>query len=345
MTDDVLVSVCMPTYNQGEFVEEALNSIVCQTYKNIEILVGDSASPDNTAQIVKKVMKKDSRIRYIRYQENTTGFENGNSLIKQARGKYIKGFFSDDICMPTIIEEEVNFLEKNKNLAGVFTVKQDIDKLGRLLPTEVCLSGKEGRQEEVLVDRDLYFKQRLKYNKNVLIITSSLIRKDVLDEFSGFDSRWAQFSDFDLCARILEKYQLGIINKRLIYYRRHDKQDSRYFLRFDREGLNISLVYLLHYFGQEKNADLKDKYGGYLNRLVAEDYLMLALRNIFKGERGEAIKFIKLSQGYFRFFLFSKGWLLQHSGRFVVYIFIRSYLQIKRALVVNVLKRPYVFDV
>lgn len=345
MADDILVSVCMPTYNQGEFIEEALCSLIDQTYGNLEIIVGDNASTDDTEKIVRKLMEKDDRIIYIKHEKDIGVIENFNFLVKKSSGRYIKHAFSDDVYMPTLIEEELNFLERNKDSAGVFTFKQDIDQHGNLLPSKGCLLERERKEAEIIVDSDLYFKYRLKYNENIIIVTSSLTRKTVLDDMAGVDPAWEQVSDFELCVRMLEKYRLGIINKRLVHYRKHHKQDSRYFVRFNRDELLISLSYLMCCLNQERYRDLRKKYGGYLDKLVAEDYLMLLQNRIFQGEKKDVKKFIDLSEQYFRFPVFSKGWVLQRADRFVVYFLVRTYLRIKRTFCVCLLKRRYVFDV
>ena len=119
-----LVSICIPTYNGSVYIAEALQSALSQTYQNLEIVVSDDASTDETLAIVQSyVDKTDVPFRVVHHVPNGIG-ANWNNCIKNATGVYIKFLFQDDILHPTCVTELVSILEANPNL-GLVGCKRD----------------------------------------------------------------------------------------------------------------------------------------------------------------------------------------------------------------------------
>jgi glycosyltransferase involved in cell wall biosynthesis len=98
MKECPLVSVVLPCYNAELFIEQALNSITNQSYQNLEIIVIDDASDDNSGAIVLKIAKLDSRIVYIRNKDNLKLIRTLNLGIDIAKGKYFARMDADDIA-------------------------------------------------------------------------------------------------------------------------------------------------------------------------------------------------------------------------------------------------------
>ena len=97
MADNLLVSIGMPVYNGGKHVEQALMSLLAQSYSDIEIIVADNASTDNTQIIVTSIASGDSRVRYFRHAENMGIGYNFDFTLEQAQGKYFMWAASDDV--------------------------------------------------------------------------------------------------------------------------------------------------------------------------------------------------------------------------------------------------------
>ena len=116
-----LVTVCVPVYNGESFLKETLQSIVDQTYSNIEILVGDNASEDKTPEIVKGFVSKDNRVKHLRIEKNICFSANCNRLINQASGEFIAIYHADDVYDKLMVEKQQSYLNSKKHLAGVFT--------------------------------------------------------------------------------------------------------------------------------------------------------------------------------------------------------------------------------
>ena len=108
------VSVIMALYNVEEYLEKSVNSILNQTYTNIEIIMCDDCSKDGTLNLAKKLAKKDSRIKVLENKENLKSGKTRNRCIEEATGKYIAIQDADDYSDLTRIEKQVKFLEENK---------------------------------------------------------------------------------------------------------------------------------------------------------------------------------------------------------------------------------------
>ena len=180
-----LVSICIPTYNGGEFIEETLKSIVGQTYKNIEIIIGDNASTDDTCEIVEKYQKKDSRIKYYKNEINLGLFANCNKLISMSTGEYVGIYHSDDVYDLKIIEKEVDVLDNNNDLLGVFTLYERINEHGEILKnTEYpIISNKEISK----VYLDEYINIILEKGGSCFCCPTSMIRRHIYEKLNGYD--------------------------------------------------------------------------------------------------------------------------------------------------------------
>lgn len=107
-----LVSIIVPAYNAKKFVEETIQSALDQTYKNIEVIVADDGSTDGTGEIVKGLIAKDTRVKYV-YQKNAGQSAARNAGIAAAKGEYVAFLDADDLFMPEKISRQVASLEAN----------------------------------------------------------------------------------------------------------------------------------------------------------------------------------------------------------------------------------------
>ena len=111
-TQNELISVIIPSYNSGKFLGEAIESVVNQTYKNIEIIVINDGSTDNTEEIAKKWQKRDERVRYLKHKENKGPSAARNTGIKNSRGEYIAFLDDDDEWLPEKLERVIEIPPK-----------------------------------------------------------------------------------------------------------------------------------------------------------------------------------------------------------------------------------------
>ena len=128
-----LVSIVTPTYNCGKFITETIESVIGQTYKNWEMIIVDDCSKDNTQEIVKKYLKNDKRIKYIKFEKNQGAAIARNTAIREAKGRYIAFLDSDDLWSKDKLETYTNYeeIDENSKLLGIrVTGPKEITKKG-----------------------------------------------------------------------------------------------------------------------------------------------------------------------------------------------------------------------
>jgi len=113
-----LISVILPSYNRAHLIERAIISVLLQSYNNIELIIVDDASSDNTVKIIKK-FTYDPRVKYIIHDKNQGAAASRNSGIKIARGEYIAFLDSDDYWAPNKLEIQHNYIKNNQVKAVV----------------------------------------------------------------------------------------------------------------------------------------------------------------------------------------------------------------------------------
>jgi len=131
-----LVSIIMPSYNCGEFVEDTIRSVQAQTYQNWEIIFVDDCSSDDTVRKVKMLQGEDARIRLFQNKFNSGAAVSRNNALREAKGRWIAFLDSDDLWEPEKLEKQVRFMEEN-GYKFSYTCYQEMDADGNLTGVEV----------------------------------------------------------------------------------------------------------------------------------------------------------------------------------------------------------------
>lgn len=130
-----LVSVGLPTYNRPNLLKRALDIVTSQTYRNLEIIVSDNASPDSSVkEVVDSYLSRDSRITYYRQERNIGVLANAEFVLQKSRGEYFTLFSDDDWRSPEFIEILVDELEKHKDVDLAFCDYREVHEDGQLAP-------------------------------------------------------------------------------------------------------------------------------------------------------------------------------------------------------------------
>ena len=197
-SSNVLVSVLLSTYNSEETLGESIDSLLNQTYKNLEILISDDGSIDSTIEICKKFQLKDERILLFSNKKNIGLTKSLNNLAQKASGSLIARHDADDISLPDRIEEQIQFMNK-KRLDAVTTrslVKQNNKKrpgISFYIP------------DKLLINR-----------KNPFIHGTLIIKKNVFQEIGYYDERFYFAQDYKLFYDLLNNgYKVRTLNKAL----------------------------------------------------------------------------------------------------------------------------------
>jgi glycosyltransferase involved in cell wall biosynthesis len=155
-----VVSIGLPVYNGENYLKEAIDSILSQTYPDFELIISDNASTDSTEEICKAAANKDSRIRYYRNEKNLGAGWNFNHVFHLARGKYFQWACHDDVWNSTLLERYVDVLDRMSEIVLCYARTTFIDERGGPLRSII------GRPD--LQDRSSHrrFRSFLKYHNN-----------------------------------------------------------------------------------------------------------------------------------------------------------------------------------
>jgi len=121
MNNSPKVSILIPVYNRAKMVLEALSSAVNQTYKNVEVIVVDNKSTDNTFEILKEFAQLHPNVKVYQNEENIGPVRNWRTCLDYATGEYAKILWSDDLIAPTFVEKTLPYLVNNASAGFVFT--------------------------------------------------------------------------------------------------------------------------------------------------------------------------------------------------------------------------------
>lgn len=133
-----LVSVITPVYNAAAFIEKTVQSVLNQTYTNIEHILVDDCSTDNSEAIINEMIAEDSRIKYIKLQENSGAAVARNVGIENARGQFVAFIDSDDVWRTDKLEKQISYMQDNK-YAFTYTNFEMVSEDGHVLNTKVPL--------------------------------------------------------------------------------------------------------------------------------------------------------------------------------------------------------------
>lgn len=125
-----LVTVGLPVYNGEPYLQEAVESILGQTFPNLELVIADNASTDRTQEICERFVAADHRVRYFRHATNLGAAPNYNFTVDNALGEYFMWSAHDDVRAPTFLEEALGVFRSEPGTAVVFSRAERIDKNG-----------------------------------------------------------------------------------------------------------------------------------------------------------------------------------------------------------------------
>lgn len=208
-----LVSVCIPAYNNAEYIEDTIKSILNQTYQNIELVIVDDQSKDQTVQVIEKLQETDDRIKLYKNEKNLGMVGNWNRCLELATGEFVKLICADDMIDENAIEKEAEALQQYKtvNLVESDTRLVDIDGKKTGVFKRYYKSG--------VVDGKKVAKVSLMLNNFFGAPVNNMIRRSVLEQTGGFDTGFTYILDFDMWVRIACCGDVYIIHELLNSFR------------------------------------------------------------------------------------------------------------------------------
>lgn len=233
-----LVSVLIPCYNAERFLQKALDSIIGQAYTNLEIIVIDDGSTDNTSNILHRYATKDSRVKFYKNHENRKLIYTLNRGIEIASGKYLARMDSDDIAAKDRIEKLVHALEHNPNIDIISSASFLMNVKGRVINKAI---------PKAICPKALKF---VSFFSTPLLHPAMMVKTEIIKKHL-FNYEFIHSEDFELFSRLIHLgYQAFNIDDFLLYYRINPYSVSN---KYERIQINshtrISMMNIENYFG------------------------------------------------------------------------------------------------
>jgi len=226
------VSVCIPTYNGEEYFAECLNSVITQSYYNLEILIVDDQSSDSTLEIASEYAKFDDRIKILKNPENLGLVGNWNESIKQAKYNWVKLVFQDDILHPHCIERLIHASNADKTNMALcnrkFLFESDADPSIKKYFTKTLIKLSDIHDSTTKIETS----QVESYiSKHILVNifgepTNYLFNKKICKKHGYFNDKISQLCDYEYIAKVALREPISFLSDELAIFRIHQKATS-----------------------------------------------------------------------------------------------------------------------
>ena len=223
-----LVSVCIPSYNNADYIAETIQCILDQTLNDLELVICDDHSKDSTVEVIKSF--HDDRIRLFVNEKNLGMSGNWNECLKHCSGKYIKLICADDMLAPAALEKEVGALENNPSavMAESDTQFRDLDGNTKGIYKRYHESGLVPGKK--IAKAGLFFKNYFGAPLN------NTFRATVLDKVHGFDTDFTYILDYNFFMDIACLGDVYIIHEPLNYFRLRNDSNTGKVLTTEKEA-------------------------------------------------------------------------------------------------------------
>lgn len=215
---DPLVSICIPNYNYEATIAETIESALNQTYSNIEIIVLDNCSTDNSYQVAKKYRKQGVKVFRNRYN---LGVQSHNKVIEMSSGEFVHVLHSDDMIEPTFIEKCMKVMQKYPNVGVVVGERIEINERSESVSEPLFFYNTScvipaAKQRAVLVMASYY------------VPSQTFMRRSVLEQVGLYEIDITYFMDWWLLYKLCLISDFAVINEPLMKYRIWQSSDSSY---------------------------------------------------------------------------------------------------------------------
>lgn len=267
-----LVSVVIPCYNHEQFVQDSIQSVIDQTYEQIELIIIDDGSKDNSVSRIRELIEVCEK-RFVRFEfrsrSNLGLSATLNEALEWCRGKYLSPIASDDILLPSKTKIQVNYLEGNKDCIGLFGSVKLIDENSTIIGKWI-VKNKFYRFEDVLV------------HDHKLMTPTAMLRLDAVKDVGGYNSAF-YIEDWYMWLKLSEQGTLNSLKEVMSLYRKHDNNSSS-----DVEKMHTSRMAILELFKNHSKYRKALKNASWM--YTYEKFGLKENRNI--------LYFIKMSQKY-----------------------------------------------
>lgn len=225
MPDEPLVSICIPTYNRAGMIGTAIESALGQTYRNIEVIVVDNASSDNTADVVASYT--DERLIFVKNEKNLGLFGNFNRCIELATGKYLHILHSDDYIDSGFTARCIAFFQEHPSVV--------------MTSTRACVVRDGVEQDDACNSADFIYTapegfKRLLAARSYITCPSVMVLRDIYRDVGPFSLEYPYSSDFYQWLKIAQSHDIGFVSGVCVFYREGEHSETFRFLFSSPQG-------------------------------------------------------------------------------------------------------------
>lgn len=208
-----LMSIGIPAYNNGDYIGETIESILAQTYQNIELVIVDDNSSDHTYKVLESYAAKDSRVHIYKNEQNLGMSGNWNRCLELCTGDYLKLVCADDLLAPTMIERELDIFDRYPELVLVGSDTRLVDLNGRYRGWYKRYR-KSGVVDGTEIVRKGFFSQDLFGAPQ-----ANTFSRAAYEKVGGFSPEFHYIVDYDFFVRIAKLGKVYVIHEPLNYFR------------------------------------------------------------------------------------------------------------------------------
>ena len=263
-----IVSAVIPTYNRAVLLPLAIQSALDQTFKDIEIIIVDDGSTDNTEEVVRDFVLRDNRVKYFRHEKNRGGATARNTGISSSNGDFIAFLDSDDLWFPQKIEKQIAILNKYENINIVYSNIVKIDAKHNIIGM--------GFSRDMFPNGYIFNKVLLR-KAACFYLQTLLVRKVCFDRTNYFDIEFKKAHDRDMILRLAKNHHMYGIAEPLTKFKQHeDTQRLTHMPTEVIEFYNLKVIEkLFKTYGKDLDTKLK-------KHLISNHYLRFGLGHLRK---------------------------------------------------------------
>ncbi|MWW26607.1 glycosyltransferase family 2 protein [Algibacter lectus] len=209
-----LVTVICSCYNHSDYIEKALNSVINQTYKNIQLIIIDDCSNDNSIEIIDKWILKNKTGLFIKNAKNFGLTKSVNSAFKNVEGTYFIDLAGDDVLLPHCIETQISIYNaySQDKIGIVYGNAKVTDTINN---TSYIYYDKFFQSKKTTSPTDGFIYKEILNHSNTICSVSALINTALFKKLGGYDENLA-YEDYDLWLRVARKYSILYVDKVLV---------------------------------------------------------------------------------------------------------------------------------
>ncbi|HLW42225.1 MAG TPA: glycosyltransferase [Flavobacterium sp.] len=221
-----LVSIICLCYNHEQYVLASLNSVLNQSYKNIEIIIVDDNSTDNSVEIIEKWIEgKNIAVQFIKHETNIGNNTAFNHAVKTAKGNYLIDFATDDVLLKDAVEIQIDTFLKNPDASLVFGNAEVINEEGQFL--HYFFTADENKKVIGAAIKNTTYESILQ-GGNCMCSVSSMIKRSYFEKINGYDEELF-YEDLDLWLRLSRISKFVFIDQPLVQKRIVENSQSSFF--------------------------------------------------------------------------------------------------------------------